>query len=415
MSTTDARRAAELRRMKAFATGLLVAMALVFLAAFALQDQHPWLQYLRAAAEGGMVGALADWFAVSALFRHPMGLKIPHTAIIPRRKDQIGASLGEFVEENFLSEAVVRRKLGTANIAARAGAWLATPSGADRVAAEGAVAIRGALAVLDDAAVQGVVERLVRKHLVEPPWGPPAGRMAARVLADGHHHRLVDLLVDRAAEWLRANYDVVSRLVAERSPAWAPAIVDGLVGHKVYLELSRFVRAVQDDQQHEVRLALDRYLKDLAHDLQHDAQLMARADEIKEQLLDDPRVRELAAGTWQTLKGSLVEGVSDANSSLTAAFTSAVRDLGRRLAEDPSLAARVDQWICEAAVHLVRNFHREIAAVISETVERWDAVETSRKIELQVGRDLQFIRLNGTVVGALAGLVLFTLAHAVFG
>ncbi|SDI62477.1 Uncharacterized membrane-anchored protein YjiN, DUF445 family [Arthrobacter subterraneus] len=415
IALTDTERAAGLKRMKAVATGLLALMAVIFLFAFALQDEYPWLQYVRAAAEGGMVGALADWFAVTALFKYPMGLKIPHTAIIPRKKDQIGASLGQFVEENFLSESVVQEKLSSLGLAQRAGSWLARPEGADRVAVEGAALIRGAFTVLDDDAVQRVIESMVRKHVVDPPWGPPVGRMAERIFEEGHHHRLVDLLVDRAAEWVDANYDVVSRVVSQRSPTWVPHFVDGMVGDKVYVELAKFVRAVQADPQHDVRLSIDKYLKDLAQDLQHDPAVIAKAEEIKAGFLDDPRVHDVAARAWSTVKTALLEAVNDPDSELTRNFKAAVRDFGRRLTTDGDLAGRINRWISDGAGYLVRTYRSDIAGIISETVERWDAEETSRKIELQVGKDLQFIRINGTVVGSLAGLGIFALAHALFG
>jgi uncharacterized membrane-anchored protein YjiN (DUF445 family) len=356
LTAGDAEKAAALRKMKLVALCLLIAMAVVFVVAFALQKQYPWLEYVRAAAEGGMVGALADWFAVTALFRYPMGLKIPHTAIIPRRKDQIGASLGEFVETNFLSEQVVQDKLASINISGKVGSWLSGPGGAERVAKEGAAVIRGTFKVLNDDDVQAVIEGMVRKHLLAPPWGPPVGRMAERIFADGHHHKLVDLLVDRAADWVAANHQMVSRLVTERSPQWVPSFVDGLVGDKVYIELLKFTRAVQDDQQHQVRLSIDKYLTDLAQELQH-----------------DPAIN------------------------------------------DEELAGKVNAWIGDAAGYLVRTYRSDIAGVITDTVARWDAEETSQKIELQVGKDLQFIRINGTVVGSLAGLAIFTLAHLTFG
>ncbi len=412
---TDVERASALRRMKLLATLLLGLMALIFVVSFALQDDYPWMQYVRAASEGGMVGAIADWFAVTALFKHPMGLKIPHTAIIPRRKDAIGASLGEFVESNFLSEDVVRAKLATVGVAQGVGRWLAKPANADRVATEGAVAIRGALRILDDEAVQDVIESMARKHLLDPPWGPPVGRMAARIFEDGHHHRLIDLLIDRAADWVTDNYETVTHIVSDRSPSWVPGFVDGAVGYKVYNEMHRFVLAVQAEPDHEVRQAMDKYLKELAEDLQHDPKVIAQAESIKGQILDDPRVRDLAARTWLTIKSALLEAIDDPSSELWIKFTGAVRDFGQRLANDAALAAKVNGWISDGAGYLVRTYRHEIAAVISETVERWDADETSRKIELQVGKDLQFIRINGTVVGALAGLVIFALAHLVFG
>ncbi|WP_277664596.1 DUF445 domain-containing protein, partial [Arthrobacter koreensis] len=309
--------------MKLVATGLLVLLGIIFVIAFALQDRYPWLQYVRAAAEGGMVGALADWFAVTALFKHPLGLKIPHTAIIPRNKDQIGATLGDFVEDNFLSDEVVKTKLDSIGIAQRAGAWLSRPEGAERVATEGAAAIRGILRVLDDEAVRDVLESMFRRHVVDVPWGPPVGRMAERIFEEGHHHQLVDLLVDSLNDWVHQNPEVVARLVAERSPSWVPSFLDDLVGDRVQVELGRFLDAVQDDPNHQVRRSLDEYLRGLASDLQHDPGAMAKAERIKEQVLDDPRVKELMAQTWATIKGALANAVDDPDSELTANFKSA--------------------------------------------------------------------------------------------
>ncbi|MEQ4519594.1 DUF445 domain-containing protein [Pseudarthrobacter sp. B907] len=401
--------------MKLLAVSLLIGMAVIFVVAFALQKQYPWLEYVRAAAEGGMVGALADWFAVTALFKYPLGLKIPHTAIIPRRKDQIGASLGEFVETNFLSEQVVKEKLASVDVARKVGAWLSGPGGAERVAKEGAAVIRGAFTVLNDDDVQAVIEGMVRRHLVAPPWGPPVGRLAERVFDDGHHHALVDLLVDRTVDWVRDNHETVNRLVTDRSPAWVPNFVDGLVGDKVYVEILKFTHAVQADPQHQVRLAIDKYLKELAQDLQHDPVMIARAEGVKAQVLGDPEVRELASRTWGTVKAALLAAVDDPHSELTVRFKAAVHDFGTRLVVDPELAGKVNTWIGDAAGYLVNNYRADIAGVITDTVARWDAEETSQKIELQVGKDLQFIRINGTVVGALAGLAIFTAANLVFG
>jgi uncharacterized membrane-anchored protein YjiN (DUF445 family) len=412
---SDADRAAGLRQMKRIAGGLLLAMAVVFLIAFAFQDRYPWLEYVRAAAEGGMVGALADWFAVTALFRHPLGLKIPHTAIIPRKKDQIGASLGGFVEDNFLSEEVVKAKIASLGVSARTGAWLEQPQNADRVAREGAAAIRAAMLVLNDEDVQDVIESMARRHLLAPEWGPPLGKLAQRVLDDGHHLKLVDLLLDRAADWVLDNQETVSRLVADRSPTWVPSFVDSLMGDKVHMELYRFIVSIQDDPDHQVRRQLDVYLQSLAQDLQHDPDMIARVEHLKNNALGDPEVRQLAARTWETIKRAMLQAVDDPQSELSLKFTAAVRDFGHRLANDADLAAKVDGWIEEAAGYLVRTYRSQIAGVITETVERWDAEETSRKIELQVGRDLQFIRINGTVVGSLAGLLIFTIAHAIFG
>ncbi|GAA2196145.1 DUF445 domain-containing protein [Sinomonas flava] len=415
LSPGDAEKAAALKRMKAFALSLLLVMAVIFAVSFALQERFPWLQYVRAAAEGGMVGALADWFAVTALFRHPMGLPIPHTAIIPTRKDAIGASLSAFVRDNFLSSAVVRTKLETVDVARKAGTWLASPAGAERVAKEGAAVVHGLFTVLNDDDVQAVIEGMVRRHLLAPPWGPPVGRLAERVFEAGHHHQLVDMLVDRAADWVAGNYDAVTRVVSDRSPSWVPSFANDLVGDKVYIEISKFVAAVQSDPDHQVRRSIDAYLKELAKDLQHDPKMIARAEGIKAQVLGDPQVRDLAGRTWATIKKALLEAVANPHSELHHRFTTAVRDFGARLVEDEELAGKVNAWVADAASYVVATYRSDIAGVIEDTVARWDAEETSQKIELQVGKDLQFIRINGTVVGALAGLLIFAVAHAVFG
>jgi len=241
------------------------------------------------------------------------------------------------------------------------------------------------------------------------------GRLAQRIFDDGHHHSLVDLLVDRTVDWVRDNHETVNRLVTDRSPAWVPNFVDGLVGDKVYVEILKFTHAVQADPQHQVRLSIDKYLKELAQDLQHDPVMIARAEGVKAQVLGDPEVRELASRTWGTVKAALLAAVDDPHSELTVRFKAAVHDFGTRLVVDPELAGKMNTWIGDAAGYLVNNYRADIAGVITDTVARWDAEETSQKIELQVGKDLQFIRINGTVVGALAGLAIFTVANLVFG
>ena len=231
----------------------------------------------------------------------------------------------------------------------------------------------------------------------------------------GHHHRLVDLLVDRAADWVAANYGTVTRVVTDRSPSWVPNFANELVGDKVYIELSKFVAAVQSDPNHQVRESIDKYLKDLARDLQYDPAMIARAESLKGQILGDPEVRDLARRTWTTIKHALLDAVNDPQSELYHRFTTAVRDFGTRLVSDDELAGKVNAWIGEAAGYAVATYRSDIAGVIEDTIARWDAEETSQKIELQVGRDLQYIRLNGTIVGALAGLVIYAIAHAIFG
>ncbi|MDT0118368.1 DUF445 domain-containing protein [Microbacterium sp. PRF11] len=415
LSPADQERRRALRTMKGVALGALLGMALIFAVSFPLQREVEWLQYVRAAAEGGMVGALADWFAVTALFRHPLGLPIPHTAIIPRRKDEIGRQLGEFVETNFLEGDVVRTKLESTPLSSRAGAWLAEPAHADRVAAEGATLASSILTALDDDDVQGLIEDLAREHLLSPDWGPSIGGWLGRVIETGAHHGAVDLAFDNIAVWLVNNRETFQGLVSRRLPAWVPGVAARLVDDTVYREAVQFIDAVRADPRHQARGAIDGYLARLADNLQHDPATMVRLEEAKAAIFDSPRVRQLAADAWNTAKSGLLRSLADPDSALRRRASQALAEVGVRLQRDETLQKRVDGWVTDAAVFVVGRYRHDIASIITDTVERWDADETTEKIELMVGRDLQYIRLNGTIVGALAGLVIFTIAHLTWG
>ena len=288
LSPADQERRRALRTMKGVALGALLLMALLFVVAFALQETYPWMAYVRAFAEGGMVGALADWFAVTALFRHPLGIPIPHTAIIPNRKDEIGRTLGEFVETNFLSGEIVRTKLEATHIAARLGAWLSEPVHAERVASEGSAMVAGVLRALSDDDVREVIEDLAREHLIEPEWGPPVGAWLTRIIDSGAHHGAVDLAVDSILNWLETNYASFEGLVSRRLPAWVPRMAARLVDDTVYKEAVTFVRAMQADPQHAARLALDDYLNRLADNLQHDPETIGKLEDAKTRSLRQP-------------------------------------------------------------------------------------------------------------------------------
>ncbi|GEP49030.1 DUF445 domain-containing protein [Microbacterium saccharophilum] len=415
LSPADQERLRGLRFMKGVALGALVLMAVIFVAAFALEEQYPWLAYVRAAAEGGMVGALADWFAVTALFRHPLGIPIPHTAIIPRRKDEIGRTLGEFVETNFLEGGVVRSKLESTNIAAKAGEWLSEPEHAETVAAEASTMAAGILQALSDDEVQDLISDLAREHLLSPEWGPTVGGWLARVVEADAHRGAVDLGIDSISTWLEHNRDSFSGLVSRRLPSWVPSVAMRLVDDTVYHEAVKFAAAIGRDPQHPARKAVDGYLTRLADNLQHDPETIGRLEDAKSAVFDSPRVRALAAEAWHTAKTGLLRSLDDPASPLRRRVAAALAEIGARLATDPALQRRVDDRVTDAAVFLVDRYRHDIASIITDTVEKWDPAETTEKIELMVGRDLQYIRLNGTFVGALAGLAIFALAHALFG
>jgi len=399
--------------MKRLAGGLLALMAVIFTFSFALQERYPWLEYVRAAAEGGMVGAIADWFAVTALFRYPLGLRIPHTNIIANRKDEIGASLGEFVETNFLSEGVIRDKLDSIGVSRRVGVWLTTSANAEKLTGELAVAGQGLLNLLGDDAIKNLIESVAREHLVRPEWGPSIGRVGERLVTSGQQHAAVDLLLDRADGWLREHPEAFGRVVSERLPSWLPGFVDKLVDDKAYREVLAFVAAARGDRKHPVRRALDEYLSEVMHDLQYEPAMINRVETLKAEVLDNAKLREFAGDTWKSIKASLADALDNPASALRVGIRSTLQDVGTRLTADAALGSRIDRWLADTAGYIVANYRHEIAGVITETVERWPAAETAAKIELQVGRDLQFIRINGTVVGALAGLAIFAFANVV--
>ncbi|WP_307043301.1 DUF445 domain-containing protein [Streptomyces achromogenes] len=413
-SAADEEKRRGVRRMKLTAAGLLLFVAVVYVLAewAAHRGAGPWASYVAAAAEAGMVGALADWFAVTALFRHPLGLPIPHTAIIPNKKDQLGVSLGEFVGENFLSEDVVRQRLRSVGIGTRLGAWLAEPEHADRVTAELATALRGALTVLRDADVQAVVGEAITRRADAQEIAPGIGKLLERIVGDGGHRRAVDLVVSRAHDWLELHADSVMDAVQGGAPGWTPRFVDKRIGERVYKELLRFCAEMRDMPSHPARGALDRFLGDFATDLQSDTDTRARVERLKGEVLGRGEVQDLIASVWTAVRSMIVAAAEDERSELRLRVRASLLSLGARMATEPKVQEKVDSWVEGAAVHVVTTYRREITSLITDTVAGWDAEHTTRKIEANIGRDLQFIRINGTVVGSLAGLLIYTVARS---
>ncbi|MFJ9434712.1 DUF445 domain-containing protein [Streptomyces sp. NPDC101490] len=416
-TAADEEKSRGVRRMKVLATSLLVGVAVVYaLATWARSaGAGPWAGYVAAAAEAGMVGALADWFAVTALFRHPLGLPIPHTAIIPKKKDQLGASLGSFVGENFLSADVVRGRLAALAIGRRLGGWLADPAHADRVTAEASTALRGALTVLRDSDVQAVVGEAITRRAESAEIAPGLGKTLEKVVSDGAHHRAVDLICTRAHDWLVTHGDSVMDAVQGGAPGWTPRFVDKRIGERVYKELLRFVTEMRDMPTHPARGAIDRFLTDFAADLQADTDTRARVERLKSELLARPEVQDIIASAWSSVRNLIIAAAEDDRSQLRLRARASLISLGKRLATDTRLQTKVDGWAEDAAAYLVTTYRAEITSLITDTVAGWDATQTSKKIEANIGRDLQFIRINGTVVGALAGLLIYTVSHAVGG
>nr|WP_064569134.1 DUF445 family protein [Gordonia sp. LAM0048] len=417
-SAGDEGRRRDLRKMKAVATGFLVFAAIVYLFTRYLEhrdgaDVAAWVGYVRAASEAGMVGALADWFAVTALFRHPLGIPIPHTALIRKKKDDIGEQLGGFIEENFMTPDVVVYRAEQLDLPRRLATWVADPDNAPRVSGEAARAITLAAEMLRDEDVEQLIQAAL-KWAAEPQWAPPTGRILEQLIAEDRLEPVFQLLCDRAHEWALSSQDLVDRVVDRDGPQWTPKFVNNLVGDRIYRELVDFTYKVRMDPDHELRRAMHQFVEKFADDLQNDPDMIAKFEALKLELVGRDEVTGAASTAWQTGKAVIEEMLSDPNSTLRNTLSDSIIQLAQRIRDDRPLQEKMNGWVARVAHHVAANYSQEIISVITETVRGWDADDTSRKIELQVGRDLQFIRINGTVVGALAGLVIYSTSVLIF-
>jgi uncharacterized membrane-anchored protein YjiN (DUF445 family) len=411
MSVGDAARLKGLRRMRALALSLLILAAIIYVVT--RDHDTGWLGYVNAGSEAAMVGAIADWFAVTALFRHPLGLPIPHTAIIPNRKESLGESLQEFVADNFLREEVIRERLATAGISRRAGEWLVDGNHADRIVREGSRVLSDALSHVKETDVAAVIQEALIPRLKDEELSPVVGQLLDEILRDDAHRGLVDLVVDELARWLEHNHDEVAALIENRAPSWTPSWLDKRVATWVHEQVVEFVDEIGRTPDHNARLALDSWLRDLASDLQTEPATMERFERLKVRMLSKERVSATSVQLWDAFRRALIGSLGDESGLLRTRAKQEIEDFGRRLIDDDALSARIDTSISNIAAYAVNNYGHEVATIISATVNRWDGKETAERIELHVGRDLQFIRINGTVVGGLAGLVIHALSTVI--
>jgi uncharacterized membrane-anchored protein YjiN (DUF445 family) len=404
----SAERLRALRRMKVVAGGLLVLAAAVYIVCRTVGDGSGAWGYVQATAEASMVGGLADWFAVTALFRHPLGLPIPHTAIIPRKKDQIGAGLAGFVQEHFLTDEIVGERVASAHVPRRVGDWLADPGHAQRVAQELSTVISGLAATLQDNELRDAVAAFADRRLRDLDAAPLLARLLDAVCDSGQHQKVLTTALKGTMKFLDQNRAVFRRRLSEESPEWVPDWVDDKVFTKGFSALQNFLADVTADPEHELRASFDTQLRALAQRLRDDPEQIAKIEKAKAELLDHPQVREWLSTLWMRGKALVVDGAADPSSELRRGVERLVVRAGEVLRDDPQVGGRVEEVLQKVVRYVVAHYGSDLTAVISSTVERWDTAETSRRLELQVGRDLQFIRINGTVVGALAGLAIYT-------
>jgi uncharacterized membrane-anchored protein YjiN (DUF445 family) len=409
--TRELERRRALRTMKRWATAFLVAVTAAFVVLLLVPDRdQTWVAYALAAAEGSMVGALADWFAVTALFRHPLGIPIPHTAIIRERKDQFGETLGAFIQENFLTGDVVAERVRSSRVVPRTATWLATPANADRIAGNAVEALMAAVDLVDDDDVQRLVHDELERAVRSIPFAPLAGRALLAAVEDGRHRPLVDAILRGAVTFLDEQREPLRARFGEASPWWLPGALEDRFFERLLDGARTLLAAIAADPDHELRGELDARLRTLADRLQHEAALAEKATGLVDDLLASPDVRGWTRSLWTDLKSSLQSQVDAGGGALRTRVADVVVALGQRLEADAELQARLSSGIESGVRSVATNHRQEISSLISATIARWDADETSDKLELLLGRDLQFIRINGTVVGGLAGVVIHFVA-----
>ena len=401
----------QLDRMKRRATGLLVGMGVVFVIASALEPGHAWLGYIRATAEASLVGGVADWFAITALFRHPLNIPIPHTAIIPSRKDRIGRSLGNFVQNNFLSPEVLAAKLRAAQISRRAAEWLAEPENARKAAQNLASVLKSAGAVIRDEDVLALLDRSVVEPLRRMAIAPVLSKGLELLTVDDRHQQLLDRVIQGLTRLVAENELLIRDRIREESPWWVPEMVDDRIHRKVLGGIERTLFEVAADPDHPLRHQFNELLSEWMVQLQESPEVIARAEAIKQQVLDPETSGRLAASLWSEVKEALSRTNPPGEGGALDAVARGLSALGRAALGEESLLEKVDGWVIGAVLRVVEQHRHEVGQLIAQTVSAWDPDETSRRIELLVGRDLQYVRINGTLVGGLVGLIIYSVTQ----
>ena len=397
--------------MKVAATGLLVVMAGVFVAARALEPQYPWLGYVKAFSEAAMVGGLADWFAVTALFRHPLGIPIPHTAIIPRNKDRIGEALARFLQENFLIPGVVARRMQKLDVAGTAGRFLQTPAGqGTRIRAGASRLIADMFESLDDERLGGIVKGAIASRLRKTEISPLLGHALASAINDDRHVPMLEAAIRWTARALDANEPLIRDMVHKKAN-WALKLagLDAKLADAIINGLRKLTAEMSTDPAHPVRIKVEEALAQLANDLQTRPETRDRVEAIKEQLLDNKSVSLWLDALWQKGREVVIRAARNPDAVLAGKLGEIMKSMGATLENDPRIRVAINRFARRASVGLAASYGSSIVKLVSETIRGWDARTVTARLEAAVGRDLQYIRINGTLVGGLVGLVLHML------
>lgn len=401
------------RDMKIIATGLLVLMAVIYFTSKSFEAVHPALGFVRAFAEAAMVGGLADWFAVTALFRHPMGLPIPHTAIIPRNKDRIGDTLANFLKNNFLVTRIVAERMHGVDLAGGVGRFLKSPSGGEGRLRMGASRLIGdIIGSLDQDRLGSMFKNAVKDQAKKLDLATPLGQILEVVMAENRHGPLIDSTVKWAYRTLDANEHVIRTIVHDRANMilrWTG--LDERLANEVVDGLYKLLADMASDPEHPVRIKTEEAMKHLAQELQSDSELRQRVDEWKLEMLENPAIANWIDGIWENGRETLLKASRDPEAAMAGHFGEALMQLGSSLQQDPLLNRQLNRFARRAVAGVVASYGDNIVTLVSETIRGWDAQTITDRVESAVGRDLQYIRVNGTLVGGLVGVMLHTLGY----
>lgn len=404
---SDTEREVSLARMQRLATGLLVVVTAVYGISAAFITLHPAVAFVAATAEAAMIGAIADWFAVSALFRRPLGLPIPHTAIIPRKKASIAAQFGDFVTRNFLSESVVASRLAAMDLSAILARWLQDKTNSERVASQLTAGIAGLVKVIDDDRVQALIEQRLGARIRETRLAPVLGDIMGYVLTGERRQDLLSAIVHSGVFLLEDHRWLIREKIIQQTPWWFHDAIDREIYERLMNTVYDTLMAIDADPDHPLRKTYEEMIDGFLKRLKDGEDLAEKEDALKEELLGEPALRDFTRSLWQDIKRSLMAQGTGAE-KLEPPVAEAVREFGRTIEADKAIADRIDEWAVNGACYLVRTYGHEVNGIITETINGWDAEATARRVELQMGPDLQFIRINGTVVGGLVGLLIHT-------
>ena len=409
---SEQRRQRQLVVGKRRATGLLAAVAGVFVGVTLLGGGGTLAGYVQATAEASLVGGLADWFAVTALFRRPLGLPIPHTAIVVERKDQFATTLAGFIQESFLTPEVITDRLRTAGVVDRVGRWLADPDNGHRLVGQVAEAAAALVDAGDDDGFHHTFDAMLRDWAQAQPVAPLLGRGLRFLMEKGRHDEVVDRGLRVLDRYLDDHRDELRQQLLTQARWWLPGTVEDRIFDRLLDGARRLLVAMADDHDHELRRQLEGRVRQLANELEVSPVMRERAEQIKRELMDQPELRQWTATLWAEMRRQLHAQATDPESHLRRRLCDLVNAAGSRLQEDADLAGSVQSAMESAAVYTVEHFGDEITGIVSSTISRWNAEDTASRLELLLGPDLQYIRINGTVVGAVAGLALHAIARA---